>query len=52
MAAFTAEKTALLEYVALATPSTGAPLDTSPPFQPMKPEVKLSSATLEPMPVV
>ena len=32
--------------------STGAPLVTGPPDQPRKPEVKLSSATLEPMPVV
>ena len=32
--------------------STGLPLLTSPPFQPMKPEAKESPETLEPMPVV
>ena len=30
--------------------STGLPLLTSPPFQPMKPEAKESPETLEPMP--
>ena len=53
MALFSAVITALEETVAPAMVSTGLPAETgSAAFQPIKPDQKLSSPVLEPMPVV